>query len=247
MKTVIVTGGTRGIGLSIVEAFLKKGYKVVVGSRNNNGLEKKFGNKVRFCSIDVKKEQGHHNLVKIAKEWTGRVDVYINNAGFSEWRPIEHIDEPFFDDLIGTNLKGAFWGCKVAAKSFKVKSGIIINISSLAGKRGTKNNSLYCASKFGINGLTQSLAKELGPNSIRVNAVCPVLIETEGLKKALKSPYSPSYNDNLFFDKFIENQSALGRLPLGSEVGDLCIYLASDNSSAITGQCINIDCGVLPQ
>ena len=246
MKTAIVTGGTKGIGLSIVNSFINKGYNVVVGARKDNDLEIKFGSKVKFVSIDVKIEKDHQKLIKTAFEWTGQIDVYINNAGFSEWRPIQNIDESLFEDLIGTNLKGTLWGCKAAAKSFKNK-GVIINISSLAGKRGSANNSLYCASKFGVNGLTQALAKELGSRSIRVNAVCPVLIKTEGLTEALDSPYSPAYKNDSFFKEFINNQSALGRLPTGSEVGALCLFLASNTSSAITGQCINIDCGVLPQ
>ena len=246
MKTAIITGGTKGIGLSIVGSFINGGYNVVVGARKDNDLEIKFGSKVKFLSMDVKEEKGHQNLIKTAIEWTGKIDVYINNAGFSEWRPIENIDESFFQNLIGTNLKGTIWGCKVAAKAFKDK-GVIINISSIAGKRGTVNNSLYCASKFGVNGLTQALAKELGARSIRVNAVCPVLIKTEGLMEALDSPYSPSHKNDGFFKQFVNEQSALGRLPTGSEVGDLCLFLASNSSSAITGQCINIDCGVLPQ
>ena len=246
MKTAIITGGTKGIGLSIVGSFINGGYNVVVGARKDNDLEIKFGSKVKFVPMDVKEEKGHQDLIKTAIEWTGEIDVYINNAGFSEWRPIEKIDESLFEDLIGTNLKGTFWGCKAAVQSFKNK-GDIINISSLAGKRGTVNNSLYCASKFGVNVLTQALAKELGSRSIRVNAVCPVLIKTEGLMDALDSPYSPAYKNDSFFKQFINSQSALGRLPTGSEVGDLCLFLASNASSAITGQCINIDCGVLPQ
>lgn len=247
MKTAIITGGNRGIGLAITKAFVDDGYKVIVGARHDTNIEEQFNGHVRFVAMDVRDEAGHQKLVEVAVNWTSQIDVYVNNAGYSEWRPIHDIDELFFNDLIGTNLKGAFWGCKVAASSLS-KNGVIINVSSIAGKRGSVNNTLYCASKFAMNGLTQALAKELGPKSIRVNAVCPVLIKTDGLIEALNNPYSPAIGDlNEFLDNFAANQSALGRLPTSDEVGNSCVYLASDKASAITGQCINIDCGVFPQ
>lgn len=246
-RTAVVTGGNKGIGLHITESFVKSGYRVVVGARTDSGVEKHFPKKVRFLKIDVRNEQDHFQLAKLAIDWTGSLDVYINNAGFSEWRPIEKIDELFFNQMIGTNLLGAFWGCK-AAVAHMPNGGIIINISSIAGKRGSSNNTLYCASKFGVNGLTQALAKEVGKRSIRVNAVCPVLISTDGLIEALKSPYSPAKgNIEKFLSDFTDANSALGRLPTGREVGDVCVFLASDAASAITGQCINVDCGVFPQ
>jgi 3-oxoacyl-[acyl-carrier protein] reductase/meso-butanediol dehydrogenase/(S,S)-butanediol dehydrogenase/diacetyl reductase len=126
--------------------------------------------------------------------------------------------------------------------------GSIINISSIAGKRGSTNNSAYVATKFAVNGLTQSLAKEFGPNGIRVNGICPVLIPTSGLINALRSPYSPANGDpEKFIAKFAEDNAALKRLPTGAEIAKTCIFLASDTSSAVTGQNINVDCGVYPQ
>ena len=247
MKTAIITGGNRGIGFAITKAFVDEGYKVIVGSRQDIDIEKQFDGHVKFVAMDVKDEAGHQKLVEAAVDWTGQIDVYVNNAGYSEWRPIQNIDESFFNDLMGTNLKGAFWGCKVAADSLGT-DGTIINVSSIAGKRGSVNNAMYCASKFGMNGLTQALAKELGPKSLRVNAVCPVLIATDGLIKALNSPHAPAKdNTKKFLNNFAVKQSALGRLPTAEEVGDVCVFLASDNASAITGQCINVDCGVFPQ
>ena len=246
-KTAIITGGNKGIGLSITEAFVKAGYAVVVGARTDTGIETQFPGKVRYVSMDVRKEAGHRRLAEAALIWTGQVDVYVNNAGFSEWRPIELIDETIFDNLIDTNLKGAFWGCKVAVGAMR-NGGVIINISSIAGKRGSSNNTMYCASKFGMNGLTQALAKEVGQRSIRVNAVCPVLVQTQGLLQALESPHAPAKgNVDSFMAKFITDNTALGRLPVGEEVADMCVFLASDQASAITAQCINVDCGVFPQ
>lgn len=246
-KTVVVTGGNRGIGLDITEAFVNAGYFVVVGARKEMGLTQRFGDRVAFVPTDVRDPSAHDRLAQAALEKTGALNVYVNNAGFSAWRPISEIDEEFLDELISTNLKGAFWGCKAAASAMQ-SGGSIINISSIAGKRGSANNSAYCASKFGVNGLTQSLAKELGPRGIRVNALCPVLIPTAGLLEALKSPFSPANGEpERFIDNFRAGNAALGRLPTGTEVGAVSLFLASDEASAMTGQCINVDCGVFPQ
>jgi 3-oxoacyl-[acyl-carrier protein] reductase/meso-butanediol dehydrogenase/(S,S)-butanediol dehydrogenase/diacetyl reductase len=246
-KTAVITGGSRGIGLSLTEAFVAAGYSVVIGARTDPGIEQRFPGKSRFVSMDVREEAGHRRLIDAARTWTGRVDVYVNNAGMSGWRPIERIDEAFFETLIGTNLKGAFWGCKAAVDAM-TSGGCVINVSSIAGKRGSANNTLYCASKFGLNGLTQALAKEVGARGIRVNAVCPVLVATEGLIEALEGEYSPAKGDpREFLRSFAVDEAALGRLPARREVADACVFLASDAAAAITGQCINVDCGVFPQ
>jgi NAD(P)-dependent dehydrogenase (short-subunit alcohol dehydrogenase family) len=246
-KTVVITGGNRGIGLSITEAFLNAGYAVFVGARKEAGLAKRFGKKVVFVPTDVRLEAAHRHLVKTAFDATGRLDAFVNNAGYSEWRPLSEIDEAFLDDIIATNLKGAFWGCKAAVAAMG-EGGSIVNISSIASKRGSANNSAYVATKFAMNGLTQSLAKEVGPRGIRVNGVCPVLIPTDGLMEALKSPYGPANGDGPgFIAKFAVDQAALKRLPTGPEVAAMCVFLASDVASAVTAQNINVDCGVFPQ
>src|SRR3990167_1008741 len=246
-KTVVITGGTRGIGLCLTGAFVDAGYEVIVGARQETELGEHLADRVTIISGDVCDASTHSKLVQPAIEKSGKLDVYINNAGFSQWRPIDKVDEVFFDKLIGTNLKGAFWGCKAAVASMAA-GGSIINISSLAGKRGSANNTVYCASKFGMNGLTQALAKEVGARGIRVNAVCPVLISTLGLSEALLSSHAPAKGEpEQFIAKFAEDNAALKRLPSGAEVAAMCLFLASENASAITGQCINVDCGVFPQ
>ena len=246
-KTLVITGGNKGIGLDITKYFLKKDYNVVVGARTSMPKNLLTNSNLKFLKTNVINESDHNKLSKLALKHFGYIDVYINNAGVSEWRPIEKIDKKFLDYILDTNLKSYFWGCKVAIK-FMNKGGSVINISSIAGKRGSKNNSAYSSSKFGINGLTQSLAKEVGNKKIRVNSICPVLIKTKGLIKALNSKYSPTKGDiESFLKQFAKNQSALNRLPKADEIAKTCYFLASDNSSAITGQSINVDCGVFPQ
>jgi NAD(P)-dependent dehydrogenase (short-subunit alcohol dehydrogenase family) len=247
-RSVVITGGNRGIGRSITESYVKAGYTVIVGARTEQNIQAIDPKHVIFQSIDVRDEAAHITLAETAHNATGRLDVWVNNAGVSAWKPIDEIDEAFFDELMGINLKGAFWGCKAAAQHMTGAGGSIINISSIAGKRGSANNAMYCATKFGMNGLTQSLAKELGPRGIRVNALCPVLIKTYGLMEALAAPHSPAHGDpDGFLDKFQAANSATGSLPRGEDVGSLAVYLSSPENSAITGQCINVDCGVFPQ
>lgn len=246
--TVIVTGGSSGIGRAITLAFAEAGYTVIVGARNARNIQAANPDLIKFYAMDVRDERSHFMLAEKAIEVTGRLDSWVNNAGISAWMPIEEIDDKFFDELVGINLKGAFWGCKAAAHYMRNTGGSIINISSIAGKRGSAKNAMYCATKFGMNGLTQSLAKELGQRGIRVNALCPVLVKTEGLMEALGKKHSPAKGDpEAFLREFISNNSATGTMPRGEDIGAIAVYLSSDKNRAITGQCINVDCGVFPQ
>lgn len=246
-KSVVITGGNRGIGRAITSEFIKAGYHVIVGARKSENIESVDPDRVSFFAMDVRDEDVHIALAEKAISITGNLDVWVNNAGISSWRPITAIDEKFFDKLMNINLKGAFWGCKAAAQNMP-NGGAIINISSIAGKRGSANNSMYCATKFGMNGLTQSLAKELGPQGIRVNAICPVLIKTDGLIDALAKEFSPANGDpEGFIEKFCRANAATGYLPTGEDVGSMALYLASSVAKSITGQCINVDAGVFPQ
>ena len=246
-NTVIITGGSKGIGWELVQTYARNGYKVISGARSiREELPEDISENIKQIVVDVKKREDHMNLVKIALEWTNNLDCYVNNAGFSEWRSIASVNEDFIEDMFETNLYGYFWGAQAAVSALKT-GGSILNISSLAAKRGTPNNSVYSATKFGVTGLTQSLCKELGPRGIRVNAVCPVLVETPGLANALNLKDSPANgNSSLFLTNFSGSQTALGRLPSATEVAQLCLFLSSKNASGITGQSINVDCGVLP-
>lgn len=247
-QTVIITGGSRGLGAMITKRFHEAGYRVIVISRSDTGITKNMGDDALFISADLKDVVQLHKAMNEAIVWAGNINVLINNAGLSAWKPLQDIDEVFWDDMINTNLKSVLFASKAAVKVMGA-GDCIINISSLAGKRGSANNSVYCASKFGVNGLTQALAKELGAKGIRVNAVCPVYIRTEGLEEALNEENSPSKGAELngFLNEFARTQTALGVLPTAIQVADTCLFLSSTNAGAITGQCINVDCGVMPQ
>lgn len=247
-RTVLVTGGGRGLGREITTAFHAADAHVVIASRTDSELTSELAPRALFVKCDVRKPNDLHRAVRAAVDWTGRLDVMVNNAGYSAWRPIAEVDDEFLSEMVDVNLKGVLFGCQAAAERI-MKGGCIINIASLAGKRGSANNSVYCATKFGVVGVTQALAKELGPRGIRVNAVCPVYVRTEGLKEALTDARSPTGGADLeeYFARFATTQSALGRLPTGEEVAATCVFLASPAAAAITGQSLNVDCGVLPQ
>jgi 3-oxoacyl-[acyl-carrier protein] reductase/meso-butanediol dehydrogenase/(S,S)-butanediol dehydrogenase/diacetyl reductase len=245
MKTVIVTGGTKGIGAAIARHFYEQGAFVVIGARKDNGLAKDLGERASFVQSDVTLAADHGRLVDAAMKATGRLDVYINNAGQSEWMPLEKVTDEFWTAMLDVNAKSVLLGAQAAARVLQ-SGGCILNVSSLAGKRGSANNSVYCAAKFAVNGMTQALAKELGPRGIRVNAVCPVLVKTPGLIEALKDVSAPSKgNPEEFLANFTQANAALGELPTAEQVARFCWLLTE--AEVITGQCINVDCGVFPQ
>lgn len=247
MKSVAITGASRGIGRAIAIHFAENDYMVFVGARSKiDGIPAELERNIHYVRMDASIPEGHEVLVAKALEISGKLDVYVNNAGFSEWRPIEKIDQSFLQDIFSLNLFGYFWGCKFASANMN-DGGVIINVSSLAARRGTPNNSAYVATKFGVAGLTQSLAKELGSRGIRVNAVCPVLVDTPGLIEALKKEGAPGFNGvEEFLRGFALSQTALGALPKEQDIAELCLFLASNSAKSITGQSINVDCGTLP-
>src|SRR5438132_3167143 len=153
-RTTLITGGSRGLGAAITRAFFAQGDHVLIAARTDTGLARELGDRARFVETDVRDLRALHAMAAQAIEWTGRIDVLVNNAGYSAWRPLEGIDETFWNEMIETNLKGVLFASQAAAAHMHEGSAIV-NISSLAGKRGSANNSVYCASKFGVNGLTQ--------------------------------------------------------------------------------------------
>jgi NAD(P)-dependent dehydrogenase (short-subunit alcohol dehydrogenase family) len=244
-KTIVITGASAGIGLEIAKKYLDEGHKVYTIARRNILTIKKNHFHIQG---DLSRWGECQKLANKIKKEINSLDVLINNVGKSEWRPINKIDEAFFNAMMALNV-ASYVAITNGLFSILTSGSSIINISSMAGKRGTPNNSIYCATKFAINGLTQSWAKEFGARGIRVNAICPVLIRSEGLDEALVQPDSPA--EFVGIDKFLEDfkksQSALGRLPTAKDVADFCYFLSSHHAHSITGQCINLDCGVFPQ
>lgn len=245
-RVVAITGGTRGIGRAIAEMFRDRGDAVAVCSRSPR--DSSLPPDILHVRVDVRTPEAQRAFVAQVTETLGPLQVFVNGAGVSRWRAIEAIDEELAAEVIDTTLLGSLWGCAAAAQALS-DGGAIVNVSSVAGKRGSANNSAYCAAKFAVNGITQALAKELGPRGIRVNAVCPVYVETEAVVSALREADSPAAGKPVseYLLQFARTQTALGRLPTAAEVAAVTYFLSSSAASAITGQCINVDCGTLPQ
>lgn len=244
-KTLLITGGRTGIGSVIVDRFLDSGYFVISVSR---GPCNPRSERHAHIQADLSNWDGCSALYNEVAKKISRLDVLVNNVGRSGWRSLKNVSKHFFEEMFSLNV-GSYFAVTQAMLPLLVPGSVVINISSMAGKRGSANNSVYSASKFAINGFTQSLAKELGPKGIRVNALCPVLIRSEGLDVALVEEDAPAFHKGIakFLDEFKTSQSALNRLPEAVEVANAALCLVSENMSALTGQCVNIDCGVFPQ
>lgn len=185
MKIAIVTGGSRGIGKVTALELLKEGYIVIITSRNSNELKKakkelnKYG-KIIGIKNDVSKYDNVKSLIKQVYNKYKRVDILINNAGVALWKELDQMTTKEIDDILDINLKGLTYMCReVIPIMKKQKSGKIINISSGAGKQGYASFSVYCASKFGVIGLSDSLAKELNEYGINVYTICPGGVNTK--------------------------------------------------------------------
>jgi len=245
-KVAIVTGARRGMGRTHAIALAKAGAKVIVSDISLEDCEKvvkeieKAGGKALAVKCNVSEKEEVADLVKkTVKEW-GKIDVLVNNAGICQFKPFLELTEEDWDRTININLKGYFLCAQAAAKEMvKQKSGVIINIASVAmGQVGVGFNNLahYCASKGGIVGMTETLALELAPYNIKVNAISPGMIDT------------PMVADFKGDPKILE--ATLARVPLGrmgkpEEVSNLVLFLASGESSYITGSTIVIDGGWL--
>ena len=241
-KIALVTGGTRGIGKKVAEKFAKEGYNLVLNYVSDNidinsviDSFKEYKNEVILVKADVSKFNECENLVKEAIEKFGKIDVLVNNAGITKDGLIAMMKEDAFDRVIDVNLKGTFNMTRnVVPYMMKKRCGNIVNISSVVGVAGNAGQSNYAASKAGIIGFTKSLAKELAPRNIRVNAVAPGFIDTD-----MTSVLTDKVKDNIY------SQIPLKRMGEAEEVANVVYFLSDDESSYITGQVINVDGGMV--
>jgi len=251
MKTVLITGGSRGIGKSIAEKFAKKNYNVVIVSKSIENLEKtkkEFLEKslnLDVYSCDVTDIKQVKEVVSNVYNKFSSIDILVNSAGVSFINLLEDDDYSKWHKQIDTNLTGTFYFSKEVFKKMKNNSsGRIINISSVYGLIGGIGYSAYCASKHGVIGLTKALALEMAPYKITVNAICPAWVETDMFENDMNemSEIYKIENDILISDEKMA-------IPLQSfisveEISDLVIYLSSDSAKNITGQALNISGGL---
>lgn len=238
-KVVIVTGGTRGIGFATVKAFLENGAKVVLCGSRKETVDKALAelNKINsgyevigFSTnlIDISEVRSMMN--EVSSKW-GSVDILINNAGISDNVSIYDQDEEHFEKVIDLNVKAVFNCSKIAAEKMKEKGkGVILNTSSIVSINGQKSGVGYPTSKFAVNGLTKSLARELGKDGIRVNAVAPGIIATDMVA---------ALDQNMI--KAMAANVPVGRLGEAEDIANAFLFLASDMASYISGAVLSVD------
>ncbi|WP_040327359.1 SDR family NAD(P)-dependent oxidoreductase [Clostridium ihumii] len=242
-KVVIVTGGTRGIGFETVKLFLNHGAKVALCGSKQETVQKALNelNKIdiKFDVIGFSPDLSNINEVKdmtkkVLQKW-GTIDVLINNAGISDSKSIYEYDDDHFAKIMDINVQGVFNCSKVVAEIMKEnKKGVILNTSSMVSIYGQKSGCGYPTSKFAVNGLTKSLARELGKDGIRVNAIAPGIIETD-MVKAL---------DPNIINKMAQN-IPLNRLGTPEDIANAFLFLASDLASYISGAILSVDGGIV--
>ena len=238
-KVAIITGGSRGIGYATADAFLREGAKVILTASTEESAQKaverlkeKYPNSlVAGISPDLSKLEEVRKVFREAREKYGCVDSLVNNAGISESTPFMEYTEEAFDKVMDLNVKGVFNAARVAAECMVAKGkGVILNTSSMVSIYGQPSGIAYPASKFAVNGLTVSLARELGPKGIRVNAVAPGITETDMMKAVPKEIIDPMIA-----------QIPLRRLGQPEDIANAFVFLASEEASYITGVVLSVD------
>ena len=241
-KIVVVTGGTRGIGRTISLRFAREGARVFAAYLNNDEAAAALvadadglAGTVTPVKGDVSTSEGAVALMEAATGEAGYLDVLVNNAGIVRDSYLAMMSDADWDAVIKGNLYPLFHCCKWGVrKMIGKRSGAIVNISSVSALTGTPGQANYAASKGGILSFTRSLARELGPMGIRVNAVAPGLVETE-LIATLKAEVVTA----------IVKSTSLGRIGTGDEVAEAVLFLASARASYVTGQCLVVDGGIV--
>lgn len=239
-KVAIITGATRGIGFETAKLFLENGAKVaLLGSRAetvNLAIEKlknensNYGITGFYPNL-TKEAEVTEVFSKVKKEY-GCIDILINNAGVSSSTKIENYTEEEYDKIMDLNVKGVFTCCKVAVPFLKETKGTILNTSSMVSIYGQPAGVMYPSSKFAVNGITKSLARELAPFGIKVNAVAPGITETDMVKNLPKQVIEP-----------LIKTIPLGRVGRPKDIANAFLFLASNMAEYITGHVLSVDGG----
>lgn len=237
-RVAIVTGGTRGIGLEIVRTFLKEGASVcLLGSKEEtvkNALDilknENSNYKVIGYYPTLTNEDEVRKVFKNVFELFGHIDILVNNAGISSNTKLLDYTEEEYDKITDLNIKSVFITSKVVTPYLENTKGSIVNISSMVSIYGQPSGVMYPASKFAVNGITKSLARELAPKGIRVNAVAPGVIETDMVANISKEIIEP-----------LINTIPLGRVGKPKDVANAVLFLSSDMASYITGEILSVD------
>lgn len=250
-KIAFVTGGAQGLGLSVAHRFFEAGARVVIGDVNATGAAQAAaslegsGKRSLGVGMDVADEESTQAALTACVEHFGRVDIVVANAGVLHLGHVLDTSEAQWRRVIDVNLTGAFLTCKHFGRQLveQGSGGRIILTSSLFGRRGGVENGAYSASKFGMIGLVESLAAELAPHRVCVNAVCPGQIETEMIRSLFAQRASLTGKTEAAVEGALVGRIPMGRMGQPSEIADAFLFLASDLSSYMTGQSVVVDGG----
>ncbi|HUN81233.1 MAG TPA: glucose 1-dehydrogenase [Phycisphaerae bacterium] len=241
-KVAVVTGASKGIGAAIARRLASEGASLVVNfASSKEGADrvvsdiKREGGKAIAVGADMSRPADIQHLFAETKKSYDRLDILVNNAGIYEMLPLENVTPDHFHKQFNLNVLGLLLASQEAAKQFGMAGGSIVNISSVVSTGAPANSSVYSATKAAVDAITFSLAKELGPRKIRVNAVNPGMVETEGLKSTgiADSEFRPT----------VEAQTPLGRIGKPEDIAPAVAFLASNDAAWITGQTLYITGG----
>lgn len=246
-KVIVITGGGSGMGAAMAKDFASRGAKIAIfdldevrGKQVADAIVE-AGNTALYCPVDVTDKQMVEEAADKVEETLGNITSWVNSAGVSKMKPFLDCEESLWDLTINVNLKATFLCCQVAvSRMLKNGGGEIVNMSSLSGKKASSWQTIYCASKFGVQGLTQSIAKEFADQNIRVNSICPGIVQTEMWDK-LKYEYAQKRNiDPEEVMPYFKKNIPMHKLVDLQDVINAAIFLLTDNSSYLTGQSINL-------
>jgi meso-butanediol dehydrogenase/(S,S)-butanediol dehydrogenase/diacetyl reductase len=235
-KIAIVTGSSAGIGKAIAERFIKEGARVVFSDINEIDVSQ-FGDNAIFKKCDVSKSNEVNELVSVCLEKFGGLDIMVNNAGIGTLADITNLSDEEWQKVIDINLSGVFYGARAASKVMK-QGGSIINMSSILGSVGFASAVAYCAAKGGVDQITKAGALDLSKKGIRINSIAPGFIKTN-ITKGLQEDET--------YSNFINSMTPMGRMGEVDDIAKAAVYLASDDSSYVTGLTLYVDGGYRAQ
>ena len=241
-KTAVITGGSSGLGLETAKHFVALGARVIVTGTNEERLAKAvavIGDGAVAVRADVRQITDLEALAERVRRDFGTLDILFANAGLGFFAPVDQVDEAFFDDQFDTNVKGVFFTVRALLPALKDGASVILNASAV-NQKGFAGASVYNATKAAVRSLARSLAAELGPRGIRVNALSPGLVMTNFQEKMGL--------DEDAMDQFVQfyNQSTpLGRLGIPAEIASAAVFLASDESAYVSGADLTVDGGFM--
>ena len=250
-KKALVTGGGVGIGESIALAFAREGADVAIASRNTANLERvaakirEMGRTALAITADIAEEDEVKVMVEKTMSEFGRIDVLVNNSGIpGQFLDVSEMDLEDWTRVLAVNITGTMLCSREALKDMRArKSGNIINISSMAGKRVTPKRSSYVSSKFAMHGFTLTLAQEVGPDNIRVNCICPGATEGDRIERVINAFVESSGRSYEEVRKRLESRASLRRMVTPEEVAECAVFFASEESSGMTGQIVDVSAG----